>query len=95
MQAYIVRINRKINGKYLPKDKIIYGKENADAYKLKIDTELKNNSLIIDKFTIKQILDKFLNSKRMRIKERSVDRIQQEFELYSRPSWQKPTIVLR
>ena len=88
LQAYIVRINRKINGKYLPKDKTIYGKDNADAYKLKLDTELKNNLLVIDKITIKQLLDKFLVSKRMRIKERSVDRINQNFKLYILPTFE-------
>ena len=88
LQAYIVRINRKANGRYLPKDKIVYGKKNADAYKLSLDTEFKNNSLIIDKFTVKQIYDKFIESKRMRIKERSVDRIIEEFELHILPTFE-------
>lgn len=58
IQAYIVRINRKVNGKYLQKDKTIYGKDNADAYKLNLDTALKSNTLIIDKFTVKQVYDR-------------------------------------
>jgi len=85
IQAYIVRINRKINGEYSTKNKIIYGKEEANAYKLKIDIELKNNSLVIDKFTVRQIFDKFIKSKRMRIRDRSVYRIIREFELYILP----------
>ena len=87
IQAYIVRINRIINGKYTQTDKTVYGKENADMYKLNLDTELKNNSLMIGKFTVKQIYDRFVSSKRIRIKERSVDRIIQEFELYILPTF--------
>ena len=92
LQAYIVRINRKINGEYKTKNKIIYGKDNADAYKLKLDTELKNDTLIIDSFTFKQVYDKFIDSKRMRIKERSVDRIIKEFELYILPTFENAYI---
>ena len=92
IQAYIVRINRKVNGKYLQKDKTIYGKDNADAYKLNLDTALKSNTLIIDKFTVKQVYDRFIDSKRMRTKERSVDRIKQEFELYILPTFENTYI---
>ena len=92
-QAYIVRINRKINGRYLPKDKTIYGKDNANAYKLNLDIDIKNNSLIIDKITVKQLLDKFLDSKRMRIKERSVDKIEHEFKLYILPTFENNYIT--
>ena len=85
LQGYIVRINRKINGKYLPKDKTIYGKEEAEDYKLKLDTKANNSS--IDRFTFMQIYDKFIESKKLRIKERSVDRIKQDFDLYIIPTF--------
>jgi len=86
LQAYIVRINQKNNGKYGKKDKVVYGKEEAENYKLKLDNELKDNSLIIDRFTLGQLLDKFLESKRLRIKERSVDRLESDFKLYILPT---------
>ena len=87
LQAYIVRINRKVNGKYLQKDKTVYGKEEADNYKLELDNELKNNAVIIDRFKVAELLEKFLDSKRLRIKERSVDRLRSDFDLHILPTF--------
>lgn len=73
LQKYRVRINYVDQaGKYKQIDRIAYGKEQAKELELRLSRDCKSE--IIKKFTLQQLFDEYISSKKYEVRETTIDK---------------------